>query len=133
MEKTITKTKIKVEIDNELKDRILTRNLEQEEKQVIIHCKIETLFPTNIRIWPSTFLFPHGSGNKSRLISNFNIPLAPTWEYITDSVTFTLVFSALQSCEMFDMVEVLPYSGWGAFKKMNITRNKTDVYNITLY
>jgi hypothetical protein len=67
------------------------------------------------------------------MVSNFNIPLAPTWEYITDSITFTLVFSALPKCEMFDMVEVLPYPGSGAFKKMNITRNKTDVYNIVLY
>ena len=132
MEKTITKTKIKVEIDNELKDLILKKSMEQEEKQVIINCTIATLFPTSIRIWPATYLFPHGSNQKSNLISNFNIPLAPTWEFIFEPVTFTLVFSALPKCEMFDMVEVLPYTGSGAFRKLNILRNKTDVYNIVL-
>ena len=131
MEKAITKTRTKVEIDQELKNLIKSQN--QEERQIIINCTIDSFFPTYIRIWPTTYLFPHGNEHKSSMVSNFNIPLAPTWEFITDSITFTLVFSALPKCEMFDMVEVLPYPGSGAFKKLNITRNKTDVYNIVLY
>lgn len=68
------------------------------------------------------------------MVSNFNIPLAPAWEYITDSITLTLVFSALPKCKMFDMVEILPHqAGYGSpFNAFNIKRNTTDVYEITL-
>jgi hypothetical protein len=136
MEKTITKTKIKVELDQELSDLVKTKNKAMEEKQVIIHFTYEAFWATGIRIWPTTYLFAHGSEHRSHLLSNLNIPLAPTWKYLTGAqpATFTLVFSALPgNTEKFDMVEVLPLNnGGGAFKAFNIVRNETDVYTLTL-
>lgn len=55
MEKTITKTRTKVEIDQDVKNLIKSQN--QEERQIIIHCTIDSFFPTYIRIWPTTYYF----------------------------------------------------------------------------
>jgi hypothetical protein len=128
-----TKTQPEVEIEQDVKDLIKTEN--QEEKQVIIHCSLDGQYATSIRIWPTTYLFDRDSTHRSKLISNFNIPLAPTWKHITGDkpVEFTLIFSALPAgCSVFNMIEVLPYSGFGAFSALSVNRNRTDIYRIIL-
>lgn len=78
---------------------------------------------------------PHNSEHRSMLVANYNISLAPTWKHLTGEkpACFTLVFSALpKSCAVFDLREILPYAGYGAFNTYNIKRNRTDIYEIIL-
>ncbi|MDX5478605.1 MAG: hypothetical protein LPJ98_09125, partial [Cyclobacteriaceae bacterium] len=63
-----------VKIDEE----VITKAKEafQVERQVIVHVTMRTSFTWwQVRIWPSTFLVPHGSGPESKLLNAENIPL----------------------------------------------------------
>lgn len=105
-----------------------------EESQVILHCYYTGAFvEDNIRIWKSTFLFPHECHQKSQLITVHNITLYPQWMTVLqgETIVFTLVFSALpRECKVFDMIESIPEPG--GFEVKNIQRNKIDVYHIRL-
>jgi len=131
--KTVIKTrKPKVELDQDVKTLIKSQT--QEEKQVVVHC---TSISTTVRVWPSTFLFDKSSSHRSKLIANYNIPLAPTWKhfYGDNPARFTLIFEALsKECTVFDLRELLPpQAGNGSpFNAFNIKRNKQDVYEIML-
>lgn len=130
---TDTLTKPKVEIDKKIKKQIKAN--EDLEKQVIVHCKLNTPSTMNmgIRIWPTTFLLDHHSNHKSKLLHHENIPMVPSWKEIPANAnyTFTLIFEALpKSCDKFHMKEVIPQSG--GFEVLNIKRNKTDVYYVNI-
>ncbi|WLD24801.1 hypothetical protein NU10_05330 [Flavobacterium dauae] len=44
---------------------------------------------------------------------------------------FTLIFKGLsKSCESFDLVEIIPEEG--GFEVLNINRNSSDVYYVTI-
>jgi hypothetical protein len=131
MEKTITKTKIKVEIDNELKDLIKSES--QEERQVVLHC---TCISTMARIWPTTHLYEN-STRRSNLVAIYNITWGPAWKHFAADkpASFTLIFSPLpKSVKVFDLREILPpYAGFGApFIAYGIRRNKSDIYDVLL-
>lgn len=104
------------------------------ESQVIVHGYFKNAgeWPELIRIWSTTFLIPHNSFHKSRLVHFENITLFPYWTPIQVGTThrFTLIFGSLpKSCVLFDLVEEIPQSG--GFEIRNIHRNKSDVYEIS--
>lgn len=112
----------------------LSRTIKQE-KQVILHVRYANtaLFGSLIRIWKSSYLLEHETGNRSELIHAENISFFPVWTEIPPfaSYEFTLVFSGLsEECNEFDFVELIPQSG--GFKIPNIKRNKSDVYRVEL-
>lgn len=84
---------------------------------------------TNIRIWPTTFLFDHNSAHISELVHFERISGFPLWTEIKPNATlgFTLIFSGLPgSCKIFDLQEVIPQSN--GFYVPAIVRNDQDVY-----
>ena len=106
---------------------------EQIEQFTIVHCRIFSIYPTKMRIWPSTFLVEE-EGNRRKLLHNFNISLYPGWtDYFVknDYIRFTLVFEGLsKGCRQFHLLEEIPepfgfYSG-------KILRNNSDVYQAEL-
>lgn len=118
-----------VEISAEILEELAT--LVHEQGQVIVHCIQEADFPSFIRIWPTTFLYDQHSPHKSELVHVENICYFPQWMAVDRGKNyFTLVFSGLPSdCNVFDLIEHCANEG-GAFKALNITRNKTDVYYV---
>jgi hypothetical protein len=120
-----------VKLDKRLKDELLSQI--QEESMVIVHVSYTAEIAIGIRIWKSTVLIDHQSGNRSRLLHAENITFAPAWSYVLAGTTarFTLIFSSLpKTCEVFDLYEDIPEDG--GFHIKDIRRNKTDVYNVTL-
>jgi hypothetical protein len=118
-----------VKLDKRLKDELLSQI--QEESMVIVHCSFTAEITMNIRIWNSTFLIDHHSGNRSRLLHAENISIAPVWMHVEGGTTarFTLIFASLpKSCDVFDMYEDIPEEG--GFHIKGIRRNKSDVYNV---
>ena len=104
--------------------------LELEERQTIVHCQCNGPGSEAYRIWPSTYLVEHGSDNRAKLITAFNISVAPLWT-LNDGRGFTLVFEGLsKTCKSFDLIEMIPQEG--GFEVFNIRRNKTDVYRVML-
>lgn len=103
-----------------------------EEKQVIVHCTVTGIPNYNtVRIWPTIYLFPEESNNKSRLLHHFNITLYPNYQPIgpTGKHQFTLIFEGLPSnCKYFDILEIIPETG--AFEARNIARNESDTYHV---
>jgi hypothetical protein len=105
----------------------------EEKGQIIIHGYFRN---TNnqqmgIRIWETSFLYPHNSAHKSKLLQAFNIGIYPNSNSVPigSRIDFSLIFSGLpKSCESFDLVEEIPIKGGFHFK--NIQRNETDVYRI---
>jgi hypothetical protein len=113
-----------------IKELKKTKVLESEERQTIIHCKCIGEGSELYRIWPTTFLIEHENNERKKLITAFNISFAPEWT-INDGKGFTLIFEGLsKACKQFDLKEIIPFAG--GFKKLNIKRNNTDVYTITL-
>lgn len=106
----------------------------QEESFVYVHCEFKTLSPGMlIRIWKTTYLYDQHSSAKAQLVHAENISFAPQWTMIPDggSYSFLLIFTGLpKSCTHFDLIEEIYQAG--GFEVRNITRNKTDVYRITL-
>ena len=126
MTKIITKPDIA--IDQSLLDKMKTAV--HEQGQVIIHCIYKSAQGNDgIRIWPSTYLFDHHSDHVSQLAHAENITLFPNWTWVGPGDNyFTLIFSGLpKSCSMFDLIEDCN-GGSGAFRILNIQRNREDVY-----
>lgn len=124
--------KVKIEISEELKKDLLL--LKNEEKQVIIHCSIYGIdFGDAARIWKSTYLIDKKTGEKYKMLFAEGISFAPTWTLIpfNKPLEFTLIFKGLsKSCELFDLVEIIPEEG--GFEVLNINRNSSDVYYVTI-
>lgn len=121
-----------VTIDEVLKESI--QNQQDLEKQVILHVFVPARpYFNQLRIWPSTFLIDCHSAHQSKLLWAENISIMPTWTFIFPyhESNFTLYFEALpQSCTQFDFIEQIPEPG--AFEIRNITRNREDIYHVTL-
>ena len=104
----------------------------REEKQVIVHCSIPGTFGLRTRIWKTTYLITEDK-KKIPLVFWEGITLFPEWTRV-DRVgifRFTLIFSGLPNdCQVFSMVEEIPEPG--GFLVSNISRNKKDVYSISL-
>ena len=115
-----TETETEVEHATEIETKV------SEERQTIVHCTCTTA--ELYRIWTSTFLVEHGTGKKAKLVSTYNISLAPEWT-ANNGKGFTLIFEGLsKECSVFDLIEIIPQSG--AFEVKGIIRNNTDVYRI---
>lgn len=123
---------VKIVICEELKSEI--RALTEEEKQVIIHCSIYAIdLGDAARIWRSTYLIDHHTGNRYELLFTDGISYAPQWTPIpfNKPLEFTLIFKGLpKDCLVFDLVEIIPEEG--GFEVLNINRNSSDVYYITI-
>ena len=123
---------VKVEICDALKAEIAT--MSNEEKQVIVHCSIYAMdYGDAARIWKSTFLIDKATGERYELLFAEGISYAPQWTLIpiNKPLEFTLIFKGLpKNCTMFDMVEIIPEAG--GFEVLNINRNKSDVYYVTI-
>ena len=118
-----TDTKVIEEEESE----VLTQQEVAEESQTIVHCicHVNALY----RIWPSTFLIEHGTGNRAKLVTAFNISFYPQWTEKRAGQKFTLVFEGLsRNCVIFDLKEMIPQEG--GFEVHGIVRNSTDVYTV---
>ena len=128
-------TRPSIEIDQDLLEEL--KALTREEGQVVVHClynNLHPLFESQIRIWPSTYLFDKGSPHRSELVHTEHITLAPEWTVVPgfSSWFFTLIFSGLPaSCTLFDLIEDC-HGGSGAFIVQNIHRNSNDVYYVRI-
>lgn len=104
----------------------------QEEKQVVVHCKVSGRANIEIiRVWPTIYILPHESSLKIKLLHHFNIVMYPKSQYLGPSGThyFTLIFEGLPAdCTRFDIMEIIPESG--PFVAKNIARNESDVYQV---
>lgn len=129
---TMIEEDLKVEICNELKNELSL--LHMEEKQVIIHCSIYGMdFGDAARIWKSTYLIDKKTGEKYKMLFAEGISFAPAWTLIpfNKPLEFTLIFKGLpQSCKLFDLVEIITEEG--GFEVLNINRNSSDVYYVTI-
>lgn len=129
---TMIEEDLKVEICNELKKELSL--LHMEEKQVIIHCSIYGMdFGDAARIWKSTYLIDKKTGEKYKMLFAEGISFAPAWTLIpfNKPLEFTLIFKGLpKSCKLFDLVEIIPEEG--GFEVLNINRNSSDVYYVTI-
>jgi hypothetical protein len=105
-----------------------------EDSYVYVHCSFPIPAPNMLlRIWKTTVLKDCHSSAQSELIHAENISYAPQWTMVPDKgiYSFLLIFSSLsKSCTQFDLVEEIPQPG--GFLVKNITRNKTDVYRISI-
>ena len=123
---------VKISICKELKQELAS--LVNEEKQVIIHCSIYAMdYGDAARIWRSTYLIDKITGEKYELLFAEGISYAPQWTLIpfNNPLEFTLIFKGLpKSCLVFDLVEIIPEAG--GFEILNINRNGTDVYYVTI-
>lgn len=119
-----------METDVLIKPTLKRQVLESEEKQTIVHCYCTGEGSELYRIWPTTYLIEHESNERRKLLTAFNISFAPEWT-INDGNGFTLIFEGLsKKCKLFDLKEIIPFAG--GFIKLNIPRNQTDVYRITI-
>ncbi len=103
------------------------------ESQVILHCTLIPSTTSKARIWPTTYLIDHHSGNKSRLLHAEGIGIYPQWTQVRTGMPlkFTLVFEALpKRCLIFEMKEITPEKG--AFYCKDILRKRTDIYNVDI-
>lgn len=105
-----------------------------EDSFVYVHCKFQIPTPGMlIRIWRTTVLKDCHSAGQSQLLHAEKISYAPQWTMLPDRGTysFLLIFSALpKTCTHFDLIEQIPQSG--GFMVKNISRNKTDVYTVSI-
>ena len=118
--------KPKIKVKNSVKPKI------EEERQVIVHCSIPCEFGMGVRIWKTTFLITD-DGQKIQLVHWANISLAPQWTRIFQNgvYNFTLVFKGLpKGCKLFTLKEEIPEPG--GFVVLDIPRNKTDVYRVSI-
>lgn len=125
----------KIEVDQELLNKIKTQT--NEMGQVVVHCLYQDVMPwgSAIRIWPTTFLMDSDSDHQSELIHHENISLYPHWTPCDpfSKVHFTLIFSGLpKSCVRFDLEEFCDGSG-GEFVVHDIERNNSDVYYLQIH
>jgi hypothetical protein len=108
--------------------------LSASAQHVYVHCYFENAWDDAfIRIWRSTFLVDHNSGEKASLVHAENIAVAPLWMLIPNKRVhrFLLIFSRLpKDCSSFDLVEDIPQSG--GFCVRQIDRNRQDVYHVDI-
>jgi len=127
-------TRPRVEIDPELllklKDQV------DEAGQVVLHFILKNVssHDSQIRIWPTTYLYDLGSSHVSELVHAENITLFPTWQIIhaNSKAYFTLVFTGLpRSCTSFQFKENCTNQA-GAWYVESIIRNDSDVYYLEI-
>ena len=119
--KTVTRSKVK------------TKTLEETERQVTVHCRFQTITPTLIRIWKTTYLIDQAAGHRSHLLTQVGITLYPQLTPVKtrSEIYFTLVFAPLPpDCKVLDLIEEIPESG--RFEIFGIQRNKSDVYRVEI-
>jgi len=119
--KTVTRSKAK------------TKTLEETERQVTVHCSYQTIPPSWIRIWKTTYLINKATGHRSPLLTQVGISLYPqkTTVKTRSVIYFTLVNAPLPpDCKVFDLIEEIP-EPWG-FEVFGIQRNKSDVYRVEI-
>jgi len=119
--KTVTRSKAK------------TKTLEETERQVTVHCRFQTITPTWIRIWKTTYLIDQATGHRSPLLTQVGITLYPQLTPVKakSEIYFTLVFAPLPpDCKVFDLIEEIPEPG--RFEVFGIQRNKSDVYRVEI-
>ena len=117
---------------NKIENKILNKRY-INEGQVTLKFLLLPFSGDNIRIWKSTYLIPDNSDKICKLIDVYNISLYPEWTKIDmyKINNFTLVFEALpKGCKSFSLLE--EGLGEGCFDIKNISRNKTDLYNLPL-
>jgi len=110
-----------------------TKTLEETERQVTVHCRFQTITPTWIRIWKTTYLIDQATGHRSPLLTQVGITLYPQLTPVKarSKIYFTLVFAPLPpDCKAFDLIEEIPESG--RFEVFGIPRNKSDVYRVEI-
>lgn len=106
------------------------------DKMVIVHCRFQSsgFFEEKVRIWKSTYLFADNDPHQlSHLLHCENISIYPAWTDVPlgKNYYFTLYFSALPTdCKIFTLHEVIPESD--GFFIPNVSRNKSDIYNLTI-
>ena len=122
-------TEPRIDISPDLLEEL--QNQVHEQGQVVVHCIQESPYPSFIRIWPSTYLYDQHSVHKSELVHAENICYFPQWKAVEEGQNyFTLIFAGLpRDCSVFDLIEHCSNEG-GAFKALNIVRNKADVYYV---
>jgi hypothetical protein len=104
-----------------------------EEAHITIHCLIKSEIDTRIRLWKNIKIVDRSLIYEAKLIHAENISFHPQWTNLKSGEVkvFTLIFESLpKQSKRFDLVESIPESG--GFVKLNIARNKTDVYKINL-
>lgn len=126
--------------DTRISEKLLKQIRSQTEEmgQVVLHFVFKTpnegMGDTLIRIWPTSYLYDVHSAHRSDLVHIENITYYPTW-FLCPAGTetfFTLIFSGLpKSCTAFDFIEHCSNQS-GAFRVLNIQRNKSDVYFLQL-
>lgn len=120
-----SKTKTTTQSETE----VATETMVAEENQTIVHCICGQ--DAYYRIWPSTFLIEHGTGNQAKLITAFNVSFYPQWMPKAPGQKFTLIFEGLsKACVVFDLKEIIPQEG--GFEVNSIVRNNSDVYTVTI-
>lgn len=121
--------KTETEVLVKKKPKRSAKTVDSKERQTIVHCTYDPA--SAVRVWPTTFLVEKESGRRVKLITAFNITFAPQWTFGTENNRFTLVFGGLsKKCSMFDLVEDIPLPD--PFVVKNISRNKTDVYEVRI-
>jgi hypothetical protein len=119
-------------ISNETRDMLMSRV--NDERQVIVHCRIFNRYPWGYaRIWKTTYLIDKESNDKSCLLHVDGISIYPLSTDIPTGTAlhFTLIFSSLpNSCLVFDFFEQTTCET--GFYIPAIKRNQTDVYSIDL-
>lgn len=128
-------TRPKVDISTKLLEDMASQV--HEQGQVVLHilyAVAQSLYPSYIRIWPTTYLYDQNSSHRSELVHAENIAYYPEWyECIPGQIYFfTLIFSGLPaSCEKFDFIEHCTNQS-GAFAVTGISRNETDIYYLRM-
>jgi len=128
-------TRPKVDISTKLLEDMASQV--HEQGQVVLHVLYSVadgLYPSYIRIWPTTYLYDKGSSHRSELVHAENIAYYPDWYECLpgQSYFFTLIFSGLPpSCTTFDFIEHCTNQS-GAFAVFDIARNETDVYYLRM-
>lgn len=120
---------LKPEIITKEKEEVVIDTLVAEENQAIVHCICS--MDAAYRIWPTTYLIEHGTGNRAKLVTAFNVSFYPYWTLKNSGQKFTLIFEGLsRNCAVFDLKEEIPQEG--GFEVKGIVRNGSDVYTVTI-
>jgi hypothetical protein len=99
----------------------MTKTLEETERQVTVHCSYQTIPPSWIRIWKTTYLIDKATGHRSPLLTQVGISLYPHK---------TPVKTRPPDCKVFDLIEEIAEPG--GFEVFGIQRNKSDVYRVEI-
>ena len=108
-----------------------TQTQTEELNLITVHCFFKVIITSVIRIWKTTFLVDHVTGERAKLLKAIDIPYAPDSRLVQTGTTarFTLIFDALpKSCTSFNMIEETsePFP----FNVFDISRNASDIYYV---